>query len=151
MKTNRFYEETLPEGYREALTLDAGEGKLGARLAAAAMIVMCWLYLLIAVFIKNDDPGPVFFTQKRVGMGKKLFKLLRNDNDYAIFRWLLDCLQQSILCLLCHHLTIADNIYLILTTVRLDTHGINNFSSDTINRKNCVLIMSHSNYIRVII
>ena len=44
-------------------------------LSAAAMIVMGWLYLLIGLFIKLDDPGPVFFTQKRVGKGKKLFKL----------------------------------------------------------------------------
>ncbi len=32
-----------------------------------------FLVLAIAVFI--DDPGPVFFTQKRVGMNKKYFKL----------------------------------------------------------------------------
>jgi O-antigen biosynthesis protein WbqP len=44
-------------------------------LSAAAMIVLGWLYLLIGLFIKLDDPGPVFFTQKRVGRGKKLFKL----------------------------------------------------------------------------
>lgn len=47
MKTNRFYEETLPEGYREVLTLDAGEGKFGSRLAAAAMIVNAALFILI--------------------------------------------------------------------------------------------------------
>ena len=44
-------------------------------LSAAAMLVLGWLYLLIGLFIKLDDPGPVFFTQKRVGKGKKLFKL----------------------------------------------------------------------------
>ena len=35
-------------------------------LSAAAMLVLGWLYLLIGLFIKLDDPGPVFFTQKRV-------------------------------------------------------------------------------------
>lgn len=44
-------------------------------LSAAAMIVMGWLYLLIGLLIKLDDPGPVFFTQKRVGKGRKLFRL----------------------------------------------------------------------------
>ncbi len=44
-------------------------------LSAAAMIILGWLYLLLGLLIKLDDPGPVFFTQKRVGKGKKLFRL----------------------------------------------------------------------------
>ena len=39
------------------------------------LIFLSWLYLLIAVLILIDDPGPMFFTQKRVGKGKKIFKL----------------------------------------------------------------------------
>ena len=39
------------------------------------LILLSWLYLLIAAVILIDDPGPVFFTQKRVGRGKKYFKL----------------------------------------------------------------------------
>ena len=34
-----------------------------------------WLVLVLAVFI--DDPGPIFFTQKRVGKRKKLFRILK--------------------------------------------------------------------------
>lgn len=34
-----------------------------------------WLILTIAIFI--NDPGPIFFTQKRVGKKKKLFKILK--------------------------------------------------------------------------
>lgn len=34
-----------------------------------------WLLLVLAIVI--DDPGPVFFTQKRVGMHKKLFRILK--------------------------------------------------------------------------
>ena len=44
-------------------------------LSAAAMILLSWLYLLLAIIIKLDDPGPVFFSQKRVGKGKRYFQL----------------------------------------------------------------------------
>lgn len=46
-------------------------------LSAAGMIVACWLYLIIIIAIKIDDPGPVFFTQKRVGKGKRYFQLVK--------------------------------------------------------------------------
>lgn len=39
------------------------------------MIFLSWAFLLIIVIIKTDDPGPAFFTQKRVGKEKKYFKL----------------------------------------------------------------------------
>lgn len=39
------------------------------------LILLSWLYLLVATAIVIDDPGPVFFTQKRVGRDKHLFKL----------------------------------------------------------------------------
>lgn len=44
-------------------------------LSACGLIVLSWLYLLIAVAIMIDDPGPVMFTQKRVGKNKKYFQL----------------------------------------------------------------------------
>ena len=44
-------------------------------LSAAAMILLSWLYLLLGIIIKLDDPGPVFFSQKRVGKGKTYFRL----------------------------------------------------------------------------
>ncbi|PWM20836.1 MAG: lipid carrier--UDP-N-acetylgalactosaminyltransferase [Collinsella tanakaei] len=39
------------------------------------VLIPLWLILTIAIFI--DDPGPIFFTQNRVGKGKKLFKILK--------------------------------------------------------------------------
>lgn len=44
-------------------------------LSACGLIVLSWLYLLIAVAIVIDDPGSVMFTQKRVGKNKKYFQL----------------------------------------------------------------------------
>lgn len=46
-------------------------------LSLLGMILASWLYLMIFIAIKVDDPGPVFFTQKRVGKGKKYFQLAK--------------------------------------------------------------------------
>jgi lipopolysaccharide/colanic/teichoic acid biosynthesis glycosyltransferase/nucleoside-diphosphate-sugar epimerase len=44
-------------------------------LSLAGLIVLSPLYLLISLAIVLDDPGPVFFTQKRVGRNKVFFNL----------------------------------------------------------------------------
>ena len=44
-------------------------------LSVSGMILAFWLYLLIIVAIKMDDPGPVFFKQERIGVHKKKFFL----------------------------------------------------------------------------
>lgn len=41
------------------------------------MILASWLYLIIIIAIKIDDPGPVFFAQKRVGNHKEYFNLYK--------------------------------------------------------------------------
>ena len=46
-------------------------------LSLTGMILASWLYLIIIVAILIDDSGPVFFTQKRVGKGKKCFQLYK--------------------------------------------------------------------------
>lgn len=46
-------------------------------LSLSGMILASWLYLIIIIAIKVDDPGPVFFIQKRVGIHKKYFQLLK--------------------------------------------------------------------------
>ena len=45
--------------------------------AFLGILILSPLFLIIIVAIEIDDPGPVFFTQKRVGKGKKIFKLLK--------------------------------------------------------------------------
>ena len=44
-------------------------------LSLGALIILSWLYLLIIIAIKIDDPGPALFIQERIGIHKKLFTL----------------------------------------------------------------------------
>ncbi len=46
-------------------------------LSGIGLIVAAPFYLLIAVAIKIDDPGPVLFRQKRVGIHKSHFEILK--------------------------------------------------------------------------
>lgn len=44
-------------------------------LSGMGLIILSPVYLIVIIAIKADDPGPAFFTQKRVGKNKKYFKL----------------------------------------------------------------------------
>ncbi len=44
-------------------------------LSFLALVLLSWLFLGLIIAIKIDDPGPAFFTQKRVGIKKTFFKL----------------------------------------------------------------------------
>ena len=46
-------------------------------LSACAIVVLSPVYLLICIAILADDPGPVFFRQKRVGIHKTHFQILK--------------------------------------------------------------------------
>jgi len=46
-------------------------------LSACAIVVLSPVYLLICLAILVDDPGPVFFRQKRVGIHKTHFQILK--------------------------------------------------------------------------
>lgn len=46
-------------------------------ISAAALLVLWPLFLLIALAIKIDDPGPVFYRQERVGRGGKTFRIFK--------------------------------------------------------------------------
>lgn len=48
---------------------------LDIMLSLAGLLLASWLYLLIMLIIVIDDPGPVFFTQKRVGANGEIFDL----------------------------------------------------------------------------
>lgn len=54
-----------------------GKRALDIFLSLVGLIVASWLYLIIIIAIEIDDPGPVFFSQKRVGIHKKHFRLYK--------------------------------------------------------------------------
>ena len=54
-----------------------GKRLLDVLLSGCGIIVLLPVYLIVAVAIKMDDPGPVFFRQKRVGIHKTHFHILK--------------------------------------------------------------------------
>ena len=46
-------------------------------LSGIALIPLSVVYLVLAIAIKVDDPGPVFFRQKRVGLHKTHFDIMK--------------------------------------------------------------------------
>ena len=54
-----------------------GKRFLDLLLSACAIVVLLPVYLLVSIAIVVDDPGPVFFRQKRVGIHKTHFQILK--------------------------------------------------------------------------
>lgn len=52
-------------------------------LSASACVILSPVLLIIAVVIKLDSKGPVIFKQKRVGIGKSHFEILKFRTMYA--------------------------------------------------------------------
>jgi exopolysaccharide biosynthesis polyprenyl glycosylphosphotransferase len=58
--------------------------KMAIDLTLAPLLVLATspLWLLIAVAIKLDSPGPVFFVQERIGLNKRRFRMLKFRSMY---------------------------------------------------------------------
>lgn len=54
-----------------------GKRLLAIFLSLLGMICLSWLFLILIVAIKLDSPGPVLFKQKRVGIHKTYFNILK--------------------------------------------------------------------------
>ena len=46
-------------------------------LALVALVLFWWVLLILCIAIKIDSPGPIFFKQKRVGLHKTHFNILK--------------------------------------------------------------------------
>lgn len=54
-----------------------GKRLLDIILSGCGIVVLAPVYLIVAAAIKLNDPGPVFFSQKRVGIHKTHFRILK--------------------------------------------------------------------------
>ena len=54
-----------------------GKRALDIVLSGCGIVILSPLYLLVTLAILIDDPGPVFFRQKRVGIHKTYFQILK--------------------------------------------------------------------------
>jgi len=72
--------------YGETPTLIIANGPLGLvdrilkrifdlAMAGAALVILLPLFVLVAILIKRDTPGPVFFMQTRIGRSNKMFRI----------------------------------------------------------------------------
>lgn len=60
---------------KESLYGKYGKRALDVALSFGGLVVLSPVYAAIALAIKIEDPGPVLFTQKRLGQNKEYFKL----------------------------------------------------------------------------
>ena len=54
-----------------------GKRALDIILSGCGIVILFPVYLLVTLAILMDDPGPVFFRQKRVGIHKSYFRILK--------------------------------------------------------------------------
>ena len=54
-----------------------GKRTLDLLLSGLGLVVLSPLFLIISIAIKAEDPGPVFFRQKRVGIHKTYFNIVK--------------------------------------------------------------------------
>ncbi|HET6464285.1 MAG TPA: TIGR03013 family XrtA/PEP-CTERM system glycosyltransferase [Nitrospiria bacterium] len=64
-------------GFRQYRLARMAKRGMDVLLATAALLASFPLFLIIALLIRMDSPGPVFFRQERVGEAEKIFTLLK--------------------------------------------------------------------------
>ena len=67
---------TLHESYRSRNSVLV-KRLLDVLVSLCALLVLTPLYVVIAAAIKVSSPGPIFFKQERVGLGKRRFKIYK--------------------------------------------------------------------------
>lgn len=69
-------------GFQQADTMPIGTAQVATRIingiaAVVGLVLLLPVLVLIAIAIRLDSPGPVFFSQARIGMGNRPFRLLK--------------------------------------------------------------------------
>lgn len=65
---------TLSHGRGRAAGYEAGKRVLDAALAGAGLLLLSPVFALLAILIRLDSPGPVLFSQTRIGRGGMPFR-----------------------------------------------------------------------------
>lgn len=52
-------------------------------ISLVALIVLLPLYLILAILVKTSSKGPIFFTQERIGLHQKPFKIIKFRTMYT--------------------------------------------------------------------
>ena len=91
--------DSAPLGESETVTLERSAEVAASRLkrlvdicgSAIGLALLAPWFLVIALLVKSDSPGPAFFVQTRIGRNGKPFRLykfrsMREGNDSAIHR-----------------------------------------------------------------
>jgi len=65
------------EGFRKPWLRRKLKRSVDLALSLIMLVVLCPLLLLVAVLIKMDSKGPVFFTQERVGANRRLYRVYK--------------------------------------------------------------------------
>lgn len=68
-------ESTDPSAHSPSFYEKVIKRLLDVVLSFGALVVLSPVFLILSIWIKIDDPGPVLFTQKRIGRDKQYFKL----------------------------------------------------------------------------
>ncbi|MEO7100880.1 MAG: sugar transferase, partial [Luteolibacter sp.] len=78
MYVEEFEDEYVVTLFREQLLMQLLAKRLiDASVSLAVLIVLLPLMLMVAIIIKLTSPGPVFFSQNRVGMNQRQFRLYK--------------------------------------------------------------------------
>jgi exopolysaccharide biosynthesis polyprenyl glycosylphosphotransferase len=65
------------DGFRISRTQQALQRLLSVTVAAFGLVVAAPVMAIIAILVKLESPGPVFFVQERIGRGGRPFRLLK--------------------------------------------------------------------------
>ena len=65
------------EGFSKSRALLYSRRIVSLSFAAGLLLLLCPLVIITAILIKIDSPGPVFYTQKRVGKNGRVFNIFK--------------------------------------------------------------------------